>query len=296
MDKWIGGWVDDPDAVEAVAALQPFDSFGSTVAGADQASIPDHIYLWDAARKVTGGLLPPRNQGQIGSCVSFGTSAAIEYTMLTEIVQGDLEEYKPLAEEVIYAGARVEVGGGKLRGDGAYGAYAAQFAKDWGVIYRGVFGKHDLTKYDVDRCRAWGKSGVPSDIEILAKAHPIQTITRVKTWAEAKRALANGFGIAVCAKQGFKMERDADGFCAPGSPWNHCTCLDGYQTGSREGGHLRNSWGANSHSGPVGAGSPGTEGFWVDAKVLEGMLASGDCWAFSAFQGFLVSKIDWANL
>ena len=45
------GWIDDPKAVAAIAALQPIASFGDTPAGQDSSPLPDHVFLWDAARK-----------------------------------------------------------------------------------------------------------------------------------------------------------------------------------------------------------------------------------------------------
>ena len=125
------GWIDDPKAVAAIAELQPIASFGDTEAGQDSSAFPDHVFLWDAARKITGNLLPPRNQGNIGTCVSFGTARAVEYTMLAEIAAGEAEQFRTVATEPIYGGSRVEVGKGKLgRGDGSVGAWAAQWAKD----------------------------------------------------------------------------------------------------------------------------------------------------------------------
>ena len=87
------GWIDDPREVEAIAELQPIASFGDTQAGIDRSDLPDHVFLWDAARKITGDLLPPRNQGNIGTCVSFGTARAVEYTICAEIAAGEAEQF-----------------------------------------------------------------------------------------------------------------------------------------------------------------------------------------------------------
>ena len=283
----IPGWVDDPEAVEAIAALQPIASFGDTEAGQDSSALPDHVFLWDAARKITGNLLPARNQGNIGTCVSFGTARAVEYTMLAEIAAGESETFRTIATEPIYGGSRVEIGKGRLgRGDGSVGAWAAEWAKSYGIIDRSKHGAYDLSAYSVDLSRRWGNSGVPDDLEGIARLHPIQAITKVTSWEQAKRALASGYGISICSNQGFSMSRDADGFARPSGTWSHCMCLCGYQTGNREGGRIDNSWGGSAHTGPVGAGNPGPEGFWADARTLEKMLGYGDSWAFSAFAGF----------
>lgn len=283
------GWVDEPEQVAAVAAEQPFPVFGDTPAGnISEADLPDHVYLWKAREQLTGKPWPSRNQGSVGSCVSFGTVAAVEATCSAEILAGQPEELKDLVQEVVYALSRVEVNGGRVpfRGDGSIGAWAAKAVKTWGVLDRAIHGTYDLRTYDEKRCRSWGSSGVPDDLEPTVKRYPVQGITLVKTWTEAKKALAQGFGIAVCSSQGFSMTRGPDGFAKPVGSWAHCMALLGYRTQGREGGWICNSWGPSAHTGPVGDGNPPTCGFWAEAQVVERMLSQGDSWAFSAVQGF----------
>ena len=161
------GWVNDPLAVEEVVSKLPYRTFADTPAyqmAADE--LPDHCYLWDFAKQVTGNLLPPANQGQIGSCVAMGTARAIEYTICAEIANGQKEEFAKLVEEIIYGGSRVEIGGGRLGyGDGSIGAWAASFVKKYGILDRRVHGKYDFTKYSESRCKEYGRYGVPNDIE-----------------------------------------------------------------------------------------------------------------------------------
>lgn len=291
------GWISDPDAVKEIEKELNFKFFSDTPAGQSPDRIPRSVYLWHAHKKIHGVNPPCKNQNPVGSCVSFGTNNAVARTMAVQIAfMGRAEEYKDLCEEVTYAGSRVEVGKGRLgRSDGSVGAWAAKFVKEWGVVSREVHGKHDLTKYDPSRCRSWGTAGVPPELEELARQHPVQEITQIKTWAEAKRALANGYGIAVCSNYGFDMKRDARGISKPRGNWAHCMCLDGYHTDDdgQEYGHIENSWGDKAHTGPVGWGDPSPAGFWTSSKVIEGMLRSGDCWAFSAVKGFPARKIDW---
>lgn len=292
-DLYTPGWVIDPDAVAAVASAQPVPFFSMTNA-ADRETIPPAVYMWHAREKLTGRPWPARNQGSVGSCVSFGTAAAIEATMAAEVLAGEPESVCDLAQEVIYAGSRVEVGNGKLGGsDGSIGAWAAEFVRRWGVLDRSVYGKYDLSTYDQARCRAWGKTGVPDDLEPEARKHPVKAITMVQTWREAKEALASGYGISVCSTVGFEMKRDTDGFSSPSGKWAHCMALLGYQEGKREGGWICNSWGPDAHTGPVGAGNAPTCGFWADASVIEKMLRMGDSWAFSAVAGFPARRPKW---
>lgn len=292
MSIYIPGWEYRPDEVEAIRQMQPFPTFGSTPANV-VGDIPDHVFLWEADRKVLGKVLEPKNQGQVGSCVSFGTNTAIRRTMLTEIMMGEPEEFKDIVEEVTYGGSRVEVGQGRISGDGSVGAWAAEFVKRWGVVARGTYGGYNLERYDENLCRQFGRSGVPTDIENIAKKQPVKTITQIRSWDEAKKALASGYGIAISSNQGFSMQRDAKGICRPSGSWAHCMALDGYVTEGSEYGHIENSWGADSHTGPVGWGEPNTAGFWADASVIDRMLQQDDSWAFSAVDGFPARKISW---
>jgi len=294
-----GGWVDDPEAVGVVASGLSFPSFGDTEAGQIEADeLPENAFLWLAAEIVTGARLPPRNQGKVGSCVAFGTARAIEYSMLAEIVSGEKEEFKALATEVIYGGSRVEIGGGKLgRGDGSIGAWAAKWVHQWGLVARGVYGKVDLKTYSEARCKEYGLGGVPAELETIAKTFPVQTITQVKTWQDAKKALAQGYGIAICSNVGFSMARDSNGISKPSGSWGHCMCLAGYATiEGAEYGRIDNSWGDMAHHGPTGPGNPGPEGFYTAAATIGKMLSAGDSWVFSSVQGFPLKtpeKMDW---
>jgi hypothetical protein len=294
------GWIDDPESVEAVCASMEQPLFAEAAAHLLVGNGPEEVFLWRACRQVLGGLLPPRHQGRVGSCVAFGTASAVEHLQCVEIVAGEREGYQDLAHEVIYAGSRVEVGGGKVRGDGSVGAWAAQFVQRWGVVARGRFGPHDLAAYDEQRCREWGQSGVPDDLEPEARRHPVRQAARVRTWDEARAALSNGYPITVCSRVGFdRQRRDQDGFVKPRGQWAHCMALIGFVNGQRPGGFLLNSWGQSptllppDETGPVGLGDHSAAGFWADAEVIDAMLKQGDSWAFSAFAGFPPQHLSW---
>lgn len=286
------GWVDDPVSVQSVLRSIPRPFFAATSA-ARVRTLPDHVFLWSAARKVLGRLLPARDQGNVGSCVSFGTASAIEHTMLVEIAQGEAEEYRDLVQEAIYGGSRVEVGGGKIRGDGSIGAWAAEYVKRWGLLSRGIYQELVLTSYSEARCRSWGNTGVPDPLEDICRKYPVKDVANTRTWDEAKKSLASGYGIAVCSSQGFAAQRDQDGFARPQGIWPHCMALIGYQTGRREGGFILNSWGERYHQGPTGAGDPPAAGFWAEAEVIDRMLRQGDSWSFAHVEGFPARNLPW---
>lgn len=295
------GWVQDPQVVEAFRATLAVPDFADTPAGqAAMGDAPSSVYLWQSIRTVTGKDPPIFNQGQVGSCVSFGTSRAYEASLAVQITLGDRFVWTPLVEEVVYGGSRVEVGGGRLRGDGSFGAWGAAWVSKWGGLPRGTYtvdGKtYDLRAYNEIRCREWGQRGVPDELEPEAKKYPAGDVAQVKSWAEAKKALAQGYGVQVCSDQGFAMVRDKNGVAKASGSWAHCMCLDGYyidENTGKEYGHIQNSWGPNAHTGPVGFGEPPTSGFWAESAVVNRMLATGDSWAIAAVKGFPARKIDW---
>ena len=291
---YIPGWVNDPVAVQSVLSCQAFPYFSQTPAGqVDTWDLPSDVFLWQAREKLTGQPWPSRNQGSVGSCVSFGTAAAVEASMAWEILLGDLEDVVDLCQEAIYGLSRVEIGGGRIGGDGSIGAWAAEAVKQYGLIKRGKIGSYDLSSYSESLCRRWGDKGLPDDLEPEAKLHLVKGISLVSSWEECKKALAQGYGIAVCSDRGFSMRRDSDGFASPSGSWAHCMAILGYQTGKREGGWICNSWGADAHSGPRGAGDPPPCGFWSEANTIDKMLRQQDSWAFSLVNGWPKRQFVW---
>ena len=290
------GWVHDDDEVDRIKSGLVRPVFGDTPAGKQADPLPPAIYLWDAYRKINDGRNPPaHDQNPVGSCVSFGSSRAYERSLAVQILAGDPFEFRSLCEEAIYGLSRVEIGGGRIRGDGSVGAWAAKGFQVYGGLPRGQYGNHDLTRYDPDRCRDWGRRGLPDELEPEARRFPAGDCTQIRTWAEAKRALAQGYGIAICSDQGFARQRDQNGVCRAQGSWAHCMALDGYHTTpeGKEYGHIENSWGPNYHVGPVGWGEPNTAGFWAEAGVIERMLRQNDSWAISSVRGFPARDLGW---
>lgn len=289
------GWIDDPDAVEAVVAGLPMPTWGDTPAsGVDEASLPDEVLGWQAWQKASGKAWPELSQGKLGSCVSFGTSHALMLTMACEIIAGDAEEAKIPCMEAIYGGSRVEVGGGKIRGDGSVGAWAAEWVRRWGVVDQAIHGSYDLRKYDVDRCREWGAKGVPSEIEEVAKLHPIGNCTLITSFSDAVSAIGQGYGIQVASNRGFRQVRDPEGYAAPSGKWGHSMSFIGYRkAGKRPGLFIVNSWGFDSTTGPKSHPDAPASGWWVDAEVADSMLKQRDSFAFSKFDGFPARSINW---
>ncbi|MFO0808970.1 MAG: hypothetical protein U0746_10130 [Gemmataceae bacterium] len=288
------GWHHLPLEIQAVLAALPRPYFADTAAHLLAAPPDGDVYLWEACRRVTGGHLPAHDQDGVGCCVGEGFSAAVEYLQCVEIaLKNEAEAYSAISCESIYALSRVEVGGGRIDGDGSTGAWAAKAVQDYGMLPRKVFGSVDLTAFSPQRAREWGDAGLPRDLEPEARKHPVKTVSLVKSFDEALAALANGYPVAVCSDQGFAMTRDRDGFCSPQGSWAHCMCFVGATAGKRPGLCCLQSWGPTTPGGPVGLGDHPRNAFWVDAQVCDRMLGQGDSWALSAFEGFPARRLDW---
>jgi hypothetical protein len=232
----------------------------------------------------------PYNERQTtGDCVSHGTRNACDVSRAVEIdVHGEREGWIARgATEAIY-GAR------GWSGQGMSCARAAEFVSTVGgvVVRKNYPGIADFTKYNGNLGAGWGGRGLPDKVIDLANDHQIKTVSLVRTIEEARDALANGYGLAVCSNYGFSNKRDKKGFAAQSGSWAHCmawiACDD---TGDEPAFLVQNSWGkwndgGHPEWGPIPDGS-----FLIHADVAEGMLKQSGSYAFSQFDGFPLQKL-----
>jgi hypothetical protein len=293
------GWINDPEAVVRTLEQMPrpiFAHHSEAIAGSGAGKI---VLLHKAVEKVVGSF--PVNNQTVGDCVSHGEAGACQVLICTDIVlRREAEEWRGLvATEPIYAGSRVEIGGGRISGDGSVGAWAARWVTEYGVLVRRKYEvagiEFDLTEYDGDRARAWGRRGVgcPNGLEPIAKEHPVKTTSLCTGYDQARDAIANGYPVTVASNRGFNDVRDSQGFLRPSGTWSHemyfCGVDDEF---SRPGLLCINSWGKKWVSGPKRHDQPDGS-FWVDADVADKMLAAGDSFAHSGFDGFPSQNLDY---
>jgi len=290
------GWVKDHDVI--AANLDPLltEQFVNTPAGKAVQGDED-VFMWRMVRKVTNKGPPwycNIDQGQVGSCVGAGHAHGAMHVLATAIVGGQNFEWKPISAEVIYGGSRVEIGGGKIRGDGSVGAWAVKWLKDYGLVPAEKIDGIDLTTYSAARARQYGKSGVPKELEAVAKQYPIKGSALVKSATDVNRALHQFYPVTVCSDQGFTMARDSSGTCHPQGSWSHCMCIIGYRKHPGTGKDqffILNSWGDNAHTGSCVPDDAPKAGFWADADVVDGMVRQGDSFALSDVVGFPARKV-----
>ena len=280
------GWVNDPEAVAAVLDTLPMPIMRDAAKNLADSGKGKRQLLYLAVTKVVG-TFPPYVAQAIGDCVSHGYRTCVDVVKCVEIDRGEAEEWKAeTATEPIYGGSRVQVGGGRIFGDGSVGAWAADWVSKYGVVARGKYGSIDLTQYSGSVAKAYGRSGCPEALVTVAKEHPIKTVSQVSTYEEARDAIYNGYPVAVCSNRGFRMSRDSEGFASPSGSWGHCMAFIGMDDEYKRPGLLcQNSWGQTWIDGPKRHDQPDGS-FWVDATVANKMLAAGDSFALSQFEGY----------
>jgi hypothetical protein len=257
------------------------------------------ISLIKPYERVTGHKFVPNFQ-EIGDCCGeAGTMGAQVLSAVQIDVKKKNEEWKgPFSVEFTYGSSRVEIGGSRIRrGEGSTGVWTAESMRRMGLLRRAKYGKYDLTKYRPDLGSTWGRPGVgvPSELETIAKDHPVKTVALVKSWAEACDCIANGFPVLICSSIGYNTQTDKEGFLYHGRIiWYHAMLLVGIDTVSRrQGGLVANSWGPDWLAGPQHALGTPAGCFWADARNIDLAVSQGDSFALSNFVGFPRQKLDY---
>jgi hypothetical protein len=300
---WNFGWDHRPEDVSktvmelAATQLTPM-LFGNTEAGADPVDQEKMVCLWDAETKIRGRIMPSWNQGQVGTCVSFGWARGCNDLIRQMEALGIIEAVaEDVATEPIYGGSRVEVGGGRIGGDGSVGAWAAKWVRDWGILMRKSFGSYDLSKYSESVSRSWGKSGCPDPLEPIAKNFPVKAVTMIASADEGWNCIGSGYPVPVCSNQGFTSSY-SEGFCDPKGSWGHCMCFRGRVMAKRKSATKKalicqNSWGdyisgtkkfTDAKTGQDVELPPGC--FLVEYEIADRMLRSKDSFSVSNLEGF----------
>lgn len=292
------GWTPNPDETAAFVATLAHPTFASA---APEAMVLTHSdrFLWLPMMRQFPAW--QRIAQAIGDCVSHGWELG---AFMLACCEGQVPAL--FATEPIYGGSRVEARGGRLGGysDGSYGAAAAKWIRDWGVLlrqdYSGQTGDpdHDLRGYSGRRAKDWGNFGCGGKrdergngkLDQIARQHPLRDVALVKTVDEAAAAIMAMKPVVVCSDVGFgNMVRDSNGVVRRRGTWNHCMMYGGVRWVSGEPQFRQfQSWG-KSCSGP----DPGIEhqavsdcSWWTMAEDAERQLRQGDSFALAGAEGW----------
>lgn len=256
------------------------------------------VFLGNALMAVNPGW--KRGSQQIGSCVGWGFALSVDVLAACDVVlRNEPESYggDTLAASV-YGFSRVEVRGGpNYGGDGSYGGAAAKAVTKYGTLQLGQkYGTQTFTDQTGTREKAWGRTGVPDELEPYAKQHKVANVTLVRTFEEAAKAIQNGYPVAVCSGQGFSMTL-RDGYLSPMGSWAHCMMFMGVRWKPYPALYCANSWG-NCYTGTPDKTLPAPfqfSGGYVKAATCTGMLSGEDSFALAGFEGFKARQLpdDW---
>lgn len=255
----------------------------------------------------------------VGDCIGQACAMGADILACVNIhLLGKAETFPGKASvEMIFAGSRVEIGdvNSIVRPIlGSTGYWAAEYMKQYGILHRRPYSDGvnyiDLRGYSAVRSLKYRNLGVPDWLEPIAKQHPIQEVTRVKTGREVLDAICSGQPVLICSSYAFHDTRDEQGFSAPylkamqycedcgrihlfRKKWHHALIATGaIVRGGRVGVVLQNSMG-NWNTGPRPYNMPAGS-FAVDLKYIDQMVKDhgGDSWAMSAYKGSEVSKVN----
>lgn len=292
------GYLPDPEGAESFVATLPRPTLAS--AGPDLKAAQEDVLLYPALLACDPNWRRG-SQGNVGSCVGWGASLAVDVLAACDIHwRKEAEAWKGRTmESSVYGFSRVEARGIKANtgGDGSTGFHAAKAVRDYGALHYGVdYGGFVYQEKDKEqRDREWGRNGVPDKLEPFAKERRCSETTLAVDFDQAAAAISNGYPVVVCSGQGFSMSRDEDGFCRAGGVWWHCMAFIGVRFGKRPGLLCVNSWG---DSNTVGKHYPENMpeavrncSFYVDAEVCDRMLSGRDSYVYAGYSGFKPTQL-----
>jgi hypothetical protein len=299
LDAHAFGYDPDPAGAEAFASTLPRPTLAQ--AGPDLvADGKTETHLWPALLQCSPNWRRG-SQGTVGSCVGWGASLAVDLTSACDIVyRREPEVWRGRTiESSLYGFSRVEARGKTVNngGDGSTGFHAAKAIREFGCLHYGVeYGSVVIAESGKqDRDRAWGRNGVPNELEPYAKERRCSEVTLAVDFEQAAAAIQNGYPVVVCSGQGFSMSRDADGFCKPGGTWWHCMVFAAVRWGKRPGLLCLNSWGDSNTVGKHYPENMPTAvrncSFYVDAEVCTRMLSGRDSYVYAGYSGFKRTQI-----
>lgn len=315
-----------PDPAGTAEFLASLDRPNFREAGAEclANAKPVDAYLYRyadrASRARYGKPFGPWNQGQAGTCVSFGWGMGSYVGQSVDWSTGKVEHPpKLVATEPIYGGSRTAARLPPVSfagfSDGSYGGAAARWVSGLkngtgGILFREQYGQTDLSDYSIDRSRQWGAYGVPPELARKANEHKAKAVALVDSWDSLVAAVGSGYCVPICSNVGFAATktRDADGFLPRGGTWGHCMCVIATKFAAnsgangeppmkspRDGALIINSWGATWCNGGKHPSDQPDGSFWATRADIESILKQGDSFAIGGVDGFAYRKLNHAD-
>ena len=286
------GWLGPEAVAEAAPLVEAMPDFRiiQEMPGIVRDNSRKRVVLWEAMKQANGGRHLKNVRQEIGDCVSWGYRNAVAYLLAVAVVTGDASEFQDIYPPFIYGTSRVQVGGGRLSGDGSLGAWASKAVHEFGVLSVEADG---VPRYSGSIAREWGRRGPPEKFLGIADEFTVETVSQITTPEDARDAICNGYPVPICSQFGSRTFYQKDGrWIARGdASWAHCMCLIGYDGSASEPYfYCLNSWGTDAHEPPMNGEPPG--GFWITWQQADRILRGGDSFALSNFAGFKARDLD----
>jgi len=280
-----------PELVREAFSLfgDSFAAFRIVGAGKADEEKPAQVMLWRYMREVLDGEDLVNIAQEVGDCVSWGMRNATAYVQAIPVLNRIRQSFKDTYAPYFYGISRVQIGGGRIWGDGSVGAWAAQGVLKYGAIAADGDG---VPGYSGSIARSWGRSGPPQRHVDDGKTRLVGAAANITSVHDAAEAIRNGHPLTVASNQGFRMEAAASGFHEASGSWAHQMALIGVDLGG-DGVEphfcMLNSWGdvhgrIRDWRNPDETWPVGT--LRVRFETVARMLAQRDSFAVSAFAGF----------
>lgn len=288
---WFFGWLPRNGVIEAYEKGRNIGSFYTIAPALAGTGAGRTVLLYDAVRKVWGEDLDPGPQA-ISDCVGWAFAGCVDLLACVQVMDRTHERHSHAlrtSTEALYAMSRRDYGDGGS-GGGSYGAWGALTVEAGGTLSRRRVKQAypDRPEYDPNRAHDWAKSGVPEPLKAEAREHRVRTTALIRTFEEARDAIANGYPVAASSRQGFSSARDRDGFARPVGIWDHSMKFIASRDDWRPGLLCMNSFGTHlpTRNSPKGDYDIPNGSFWVDSEVCTSMFAWEDSYALSMFDGY----------
>jgi hypothetical protein len=298
------GYIPDVAFTQQYASTLPYQSIGNLAADDDGRD----VFLYRALVKclqnsplasvwLKDGKVRSYNQGNIGSCTGNAEALCLSLESALDIVErGEPQEFKWMVSPESCYGASREVGGNLGGGAGSSGGACAKASTTIGCLYQTTYPSIDLSTYTVEHCSTFGRSGIPADLKPIAAEHKLQSSYLVKDGNEAWSIIGAGSPINQCSGQGWKGNRDDEGYIAASGSWSHSMCICGRRTSQKHGKCflIANSWGDSWTSGGLYLDQPAGY-FYADFNSVDKAIRSGDSFCKVGMNGFVRRNLDWGS-
>lgn len=172
-----------------------------------------------------------------GSCVGTNTGFTVTANACMDHAVGMSPIPSLPSIGAMYAGSKVDIGGNANtrnteNGDGSNGVWVAKWLTSFGVVTRKDVGLQE-SDYVGDEALGvkWAsqKSGVPAEIETIARQSPVDKGVLVTDSEQVRIGLTNGYGVAECSGIIPSMSVDSNGVSKSESSGGHCMPVLGYR-------------------------------------------------------------------